>query len=437
MRPTVLFCLTSLGLVACILQPAGAPGEAGTPGPAGEGGLAGSKGDPGRMGEPGPAGPPGPAGERGIPGPMGAPGVGWAENKDGGHLFNTNTGGVGIGTNVPSSRLEIRGPMSVFADAPGRPKPPSAAVSVLHLFSTDQTVLGKGNQLFIGSTDGRPALAQIGFGWSNGWNDKVPPFAAGVVGFMATKEGLNGTGIAGDLIFATRSEALESKPPTERMRITSEGRVGIGTSAPILELDVEGSIRARNEFRMRSKEADVGQKVWRTFVDNAGWYLAVVDDAEMNEVIGFRVRRAGQRIVSYAFLGGNVGIGTEFPDPKYALDVKRDIRASGSITPMSSKALKSDFRDLAAEDAQAALSSLRPSHFVYKANPTEKKLGFIAEDVPDLVAQNDRKTLDPMEFAALLTKVVQTQQAEIRHLKEELKETQRAVARIEARRPGK
>ena len=49
--------------------------------------------------------------------------------------------------------------------------------------------------------------------------------------------------------------------------------------------------------------------------------------------------------------------------------------------------------------------------YAYNADPSEMQVGFIAEDVPALVAQNDRASLSPMDLVAVLTKVVQGQQA--------------------------
>jgi hypothetical protein len=43
-------------------------------------------------------------------------------------------------------------------------------------------------------------------------------------------------------------------------------------------------------------------------------------------------------------------------------------------------------------------------------------LGFIAEDVPDLVATADRKGLSSMDIVAVLTKVVQEQQRTIEQM---------------------
>ena len=66
--------------------------------------------------------------------------------------------------------------------------------------------------------------------------------------------------------------------------------------------------------------------------------------------------------------------------------------------------------------------------FAYKADPTERHVGFVAEDVPDLVAQKDRKTLSPMDIVAVLTRVVQEQQQRIEELTAKL-------AALEAARP--
>ena len=53
-------------------------------------------------------------------------------------------------------------------------------------------------------------------------------------------------------------------------------------------------------------------------------------------------------------------------------------------------------------------------------DPGNAQLGFIAEDVPGIVATQDRQGLSPMEMVALLTKVVQAQDAEIDRLNTDL-----------------
>lgn len=82
---------------------------------------------------------------------------------------------------------------------------------------------------------------------------------------------------------------------------------------------------------------------------------------------------------------------------------------------VSSRELKRDVSDVTEDEAMVAVAELQPIHYTYKANG-EKHLGFIAEDVPELVATADRKSLFPMDVVAALTKVVQAQQRAIAEL---------------------
>ena len=129
---------------------------------------------------------------------------------------------------------------------------------------------------------------------------------------------------------------------------------------------------------------------------------------------------------------GNVGIGTTNPTQK--LYVVGNIYATGSITPGSSRELKENIRALSTEEAITALNNLYPQKFYYKADNEDEHVGFIAEDVPELVATKDKKGVSSMDVVAVLTKVVQEQQrmAEqqqrtITELKEEMKELKREM----------
>ncbi len=54
-------------------------------------------------------------------------------------------------------------------------------------------------------------------------------------------------------------------------------------------------------------------------------------------------------------------------------------------------------------------------------------MGFIAEDVPELVATNDRKGLSSMDIVAVLTKVLQEQQKTISELTGRVADLEREV----------
>jgi hypothetical protein len=122
-----------------------------------------------------------------------------------------------------------------------------------------------------------------------------------------------------------------------------------------------------------------------------------------------------------SFFAANVGFGEPLPTHPIQTGAGAYVTTGGVWTNASSRALKKDIRPLPAHDAAQALASLEPVTFKYKVN-NESHVGFIAEDVPDLVASADRKGLGSMDIVAVLTKVVQQQQTEIDTLKTQLKQ---------------
>ncbi len=94
--------------------------------------------------------------------------------------------------------------------------------------------------------------------------------------------------------------------------------------------------------------------------------------------------------------------------------------AGGVWTNKSSRQGKENISDLTVEEALAVLSRLEPVHFNYKADADDEYVGFIAEDVPEMVASKDRTGLSAMDIVAVLTKVVQAQQERIEELEAKL-----------------
>jgi hypothetical protein len=89
------------------------------------------------------------------------------------------------------------------------------------------------------------------------------------------------------------------------------------------------------------------------------------------------------------------------------------VSVGGMWMDASSLEFKDNVKGLKAKDAIEALQGLNPVTFSYKVSPEENHVGFIAEEVPDLLATKDRKGLSPMDIVAVLTKVVQEQQKTI------------------------
>ncbi|WP_456429940.1 tail fiber domain-containing protein [Nitratifractor sp.] len=94
----------------------------------------------------------------------------------------------------------------------------------------------------------------------------------------------------------------------------------------------------------------------------------------------------------------------------------------------SSRSYKKDIKPLDSEAAQNAFAKLQPVTYLYKSHPQDTHVGFIAEDVPQLVADPGRKSVSTMDIVALLTKVLQVQGKTLTDTKAELKKKEAEIA---------
>ena len=131
--------------------------------------------------------------------------------------------------------------------------------------------------------------------------------------------------------------------------------------------------------------------------------------------------------------GGYVGIGTKSPSQPLHMGSGAYCSSGGVWTNASSRAYKQDIKSLTRDEAVETLTALQPVQFRYKTDPKEKHVGFIAEDVPDLVASTDRKGMSSMDVVAVLTKVVQEQQKTVKEQKATIAELSRRLALVENR----
>jgi len=109
---------------------------------------------------------------------------------------------------------------------------------------------------------------------------------------------------------------------------------------------------------------------------------------------------------------GYVGVGTQ--SPAHLIQLSGGAYSDGATwVDASSREYKENIKELTTEEADKTLAGLNPVKYNYKTDKEDKHVGFIAEDVPDLVATRDRKGLSPMDIVAVLTKVVKGQQKTI------------------------
>ena len=184
-------------------------------------------------------------------------------------------------------------------------------------------------------------------------------------------------------------------------------RVGIGTIEPEQRLEVNGSIQIHDQnssvagLMITQSSGDTGYIMHNrasTLTIGAGSVDRITIDRDGN--VGFAVSR-----------------------PEYPLEMASGahVTAGGVWTNRSSRDSKERIAELSAADALAAVMQLEPVTFRYKAEQEEDYVGFIAEDVPSLLATNDRESLSAMDVVAALTRVVQEQQRRIEELEAKLK----------------
>ncbi len=110
---------------------------------------------------------------------------------------------------------------------------------------------------------------------------------------------------------------------------------------------------------------------------------------------------------------GRIGLGVTNPTAPLQLANGASCSTGGVWTNASSKDLKQDIEQVSTSEARETLRALNPVSYTYKADPAERHVGFIAEEVPESVATNSRRALSPMDFVGVLTKVVQDQDQQL------------------------
>ena len=188
--------------------------------------------------------------------------------------------------------------------------------------------------------------------------------------------------------------------------INTEGKVGIGTTNPEGGIHLVGATDPPGGVIIEAVEED---RAFIYFTTDTG----VIFDTFRNS--------DGRRLpVLLQPNGGVVGIGTATPNHPLEMGSGAHVTAGGVWTDASSRAYKENIQHLTIDAALSALEALEPVQYNYKVDPEDNHLGFIAEDVPDLVASKNRKGMSPMDVVAVLTKVVQQQQQQIAELKARL-----------------
>jgi len=213
-----------------------------------------------------------------------------------------------------------------------------------------------------------------------------------------------------DLTAGTVPVLIEGNSPTNALYVDSTGRIGFRTSTPARDLHI--STPNFPTIRLEQNTLNgLGARSWELAANDTNFVLRDVTGLT-NPVI---VRTSAPTSSLVIDASARIGLGVALP----AFQIHHSSGArldAGNWTNASSREVKQGIRDLDLGDARAALDALAPKTYAYKASPDDTQVGFIAEDVPELVATPDRKGLSAMDIVAVLTKVVQEQQKTIEEL---------------------
>jgi hypothetical protein len=232
----------------------------------------------------------------------------WTTN--GNNINNTNTGNVGIGTTSPALPLDLRGNSLVI--------------------TSDARVL-------MGNYDLTPMAQGVGGGVQFGGKFHSNGTIAGFASISGIKENATDNDFSSALVFTTRANP---NTQTEKMRISSNGNIGIGTTTPANRLVVTGDGSGIGQFgtsgcgnnyvaiTLSLTTAPSGCTNY-TLTSSPNDQTLYINRPSGN-AIRFRENNGSAPDQLVIASGGNVGIGITTPTKK--LDVNGDINASGTIT---------------------------------------------------------------------------------------------------------
>ena len=210
----------------------------------------------------------------------------------------------------------------------------------------------------------------------------------------------------------------------ERMRITSAGLVGIGTSSPDRELTVGGVNNARIGILSTSNSVGASQL---QFGDPDNSQVGRIYYEHSDDSMRFHTNNTERMRINSS---GNVGIG--ITSPGVALDVSGAIRATGDITAFytSDRTLKTNIENISdpinkvKELNGVSYNWTEAAQKKYNHLNDQKEIGVIAQDVekvlPEMVAQREdgTKAVRYERMCALLIECVKDLQNQIDELKD-------------------
>ena len=207
---------------------------------------------------------------------------------------------------------------------------------------------------------------------------------------------------------------IEAGAQSNALYLDANGRTGFGTSTPATSLETRIGSTPTLRLNQDGSQGFTPQ-IWDIGGNEQGFFVSDISGSSNTPMF---IGAGAPNNALYVSSTGSVGIGTN--NPTQNLHVVGNAIISGNLELASSRGIKHAIENIDLKEAVSALLGLQPVSYRYNHLPDQTTLGFIAEDVPDLVASEGRKSLKPMDIVAVLTKVVQEQQVQIQSLSEKV-----------------
>jgi hypothetical protein len=207
-----------------------------------------------------------------------------------------------------------------------------------------------------------------------------------------------------------------------RFTILKGGNVGIGVVNPLTKLDVNGSVRfiGTNDGFFKVEPPNTANGGVEFTTDGKSYQFdkkieLTGDIATAKEIIGdnnLTLRSNDQINISSAkvLVSEKLFVGAAPTDTNIRFYVAGNSQMgqliTGELKVQSSRTFKDNMVEFSGNEAREILNGLNPIKFTYKTGQDHTlQLGFIAEDVPDIIASSDKQTVNPMNIIATLTKI--------------------------------
>ena len=255
-----------------------------------------------------------------------------------------------------------------------------------------------------------------------GENTTAESFAETVIGLNNTDyTPVNEFGFnSSDRLFVI-GNGSDSDNRSDAMVVLKNGNTGIGTNSPVANLHVHRPSTFAALLQITNDASGSTKDDGLTLAATSA--LAFIMNNENSDLL------LGTNGVTRIEIdrGGNIGIGRTGPTQPLQMGSGAHVTSGGVWTNASSREYKENIKNLSLANAIDTLNELNPVTFNYKIDKSESYVGFVAEDVPELVSTQDRKGLSPMDITAVLTKVVKEQQMVVQNQQQLVQEQQRML----------